>query len=72
MEDLTLAIQGMSCGHCVQSITTLLAKLDGVKTDQVSIGEAMLGYDPRRITPEQIIQAVEEAGYTAQLRKETV
>lgn len=72
MEDLTLAIQGMSCGHCVQSITKILSKLEGVKVDQVKIGEATLGYYPERITPEKIIHAIVEAGYEAQLRMEAV
>lgn len=72
MEDLTLSIQGMSCGHCVQSITTLLSTLEGVKVDQVTIGEATLGYNPQRITPEKIIHAIEEAGYEARLSMEVV
>ena len=72
MEDLTLTIQGMSCGHCVQSITKILSNLKGVKVDQVKIGEATLGFYPQSITPQQIIHAIEEAGYVAQLSMEAV
>ena len=54
------------------SITTLLSTLEGVKVDQVTIGEAMLGYDPRRITPRKIIHAIEEAGYEVRLSMEVV
>lgn len=70
MEDLTITIQGMSCGHCVQGITKILSNLNGVKVDQVKIGEATLGYYPERITPEHIIHAIEEAGYKARLSME--
>jgi copper chaperone len=70
MEDLTLTIQGMNCGHCVRSITEVLNTLKGVQVDEVKIGEATLGYDPQRITPEHIIHAIAEAGYTARLSTE--
>ncbi len=72
MEDLTLTIHGMSCGHCVQSITNILSALEGVKVDQVTIGKAALGYKPQRITPDRIVQAIEQAGYEARIRKEAV
>ena len=66
MKDLTIKIQGMSCGHCVQRITEILSTLKGVKVDQVKIGEATLGFYPQSITPEQIIHEIQEAGYEAQ------
>lgn len=72
MEDLTLTIKGMSCGHCVQSITKVLSNLNGVKVDKVKIGEASLGFYPQTITPDRIIHAIEEAGYEARLSMETV
>ncbi len=65
MEDLTINIQGMSCGHCVQSITKVLSTLAGVQVDEVKIGEATVAYQPDTITPERIIHAITEAGYEA-------
>jgi copper chaperone len=62
MDELTLKITGMSCGHCVGQVTKALTRLDGVQ-----VGEAIVVYDPREIVPTEIILAMNEAGYEAQL-----
>lgn len=67
MDELTLKIIGMSCGHCVGQVTKALTQLDGVQVNSVKVGEAIVVYDPREIVPTEIIQAVNEAGYEAQL-----
>ena len=67
MEALTLKITGMSCGHCVGQITKVLTRLNGVQVHNVKVGEAIVDYDPRKIVPAEMIQAVNEAGYEAQL-----
>ena len=67
MEALTLKITGMSCGHCVGQITKVLTRLDGVQVQNVQVGEASVTYDPRTIVPSEIIQAVKERGYDAQM-----
>jgi copper chaperone len=72
MEALTLKITGMSCGHCVGQITNVLTRLNGVQVQCVKVGEAIVNYDPRTIVPTEIIQAVNEAGYEAQLVRRVV
>ena len=67
MEALTLKITGMSCGHCIGQITKVLTRLAGVQVNSVKVGEAIVEYDPGKIVPPEIIQAVNEAGYEAQL-----
>lgn len=67
MDELTLKITGMSCGHCVGQVTKALTRLDGVQVDSVKVGEAIVVYDPREIVPTEIILAVTEAGYEVQL-----
>ena len=67
MDELTLKIGGMSCGHCVGQVTKALTRLDGVRVNTVKVGEAIVMYDPKEIVPTEIIQAVTEAGYEAQL-----
>lgn len=63
MEDLTLQIDGMSCGHCVARVQKALASLDGVEVRDVGVGSAEMGYDPSRVSPDKILQAVDAAGY---------
>lgn len=66
MEQLTLEIEGMSCGHCVGQVTKALTQLDGLQVKTVKVGEAVVVYDRREITPADIARAVNEAGYGAQ------
>ena len=66
MTKLELEIDGMSCGHCVAAVTEALGELPGVRVDDVRIGNAQVSYNPDRVSPEQIMLAVEDAGYTAQ------
>lgn len=63
MEQLTMNISGMTCGHCVGQVTKALKSLDGVEVEQVKVGLATVAYDPSRTSPDKLAQAVEDAGY---------
>ncbi len=67
MKQITLTISGMSCGHCVNAIERVLKALTGVQSVVVSLESknAQIGFDPDKITPEQMIQAITEEGYSA-------
>ncbi len=65
MERLNLTINGMSCGHCVNAVSGALQQLPGVEVEQVVIGQATLSYDPAKTSVDQIIEAVNDEGYTA-------
>ncbi len=67
MENLDIRISGMSCGHCVASISSALRRIDGVDVTNVAIGSASLSYDPAVTTAEAIRKAVEAAGYPAEV-----
>lgn len=63
----TLKVEGMTCASCSVTVKTALKKLDGVRDAQVSAKEkrARVTYDPARVTPERMVQAVKDAGYDA-------
>jgi copper chaperone len=63
MEQLTLQITGMSCGHCVGSVRNALASMKGVEVQDVIIGKATVRIDPAAVTREQVVDAVEDQGY---------
>lgn len=63
MEELALQITGMSCGHCVARVQKVLSKLDGVDVRNVGVGSAEMIYDPSRVSPDQILEAVDAAGF---------
>ena len=68
MSKLELEIEGMSCGHCVAAVSEALGELDGVSIERVEIGSAQVNYEPERVSPEQIVLAVEDAGYSAEAK----
>ncbi len=67
METVTLQVEGMTCGGCVNSVTRVLSALPGVAAADVSLPEARaeVTYDPARTGVEAMKQAIERAGYKA-------
>lgn len=65
--DLALDVRGMRCDNCARSLTDVLTTLEGVAKVRVSyaLEEALLSFDPARISLDRIIQAVDTAGYKA-------
>ncbi|MCC3290782.1 heavy-metal-associated domain-containing protein [Arthrobacter sp. zg-Y1110] len=67
METTTLNISGMTCGHCVASVTEELEALDGV--DKVSVDLNAGGISTatvtanRNLSTAELGEAVAEAGY---------
>lgn len=51
MEQLTPAIKGMSCGHCLASVRQALDGVNGVQVEDVRVGAATLAYDSARTRP---------------------
>jgi copper ion binding protein len=58
-------VAGMTCGHCVQSVTTEVSRLGGVQGVQVDLasGRVVVQSDAQ-LSVEDVRAAVDEAGYT--------
>jgi len=65
VQHLTLHIEGMSCGHCLNAVNRALAELPGVEVESVRMGRAELRYDEQQLNPARIEAAVADAGYRA-------
>jgi copper chaperone CopZ len=65
MRSLTLHIEGMSCGHCLNAVNQALVQLPGVRLEALRMGRADLQYDETAIEPARIEAAVTGAGYRA-------
>ncbi len=65
MRSLTLHIEGMTCGHCLQAVRGVLERAPGVRVDTVSMGRAELAYDEAVTQPDQIAAMVADEGYPA-------
>lgn len=65
--ETVLSLDGMTCASCVFAVKSTLRKLDGVEDAKVSYREkrAAVTYDPDRVTPETLVEAVRRAGFKA-------
>ncbi len=67
-ERLDLPIEGMTCASCAARIERRLNKLEGVTASvNYATEQAAVEYDPSHVTPDALIEAVEETGYSAHL-----
>jgi len=69
MATLKLRVTGMTCGHCQLKVEQALRGMAGVFTAVVDLpdGEAEVDFDDDATTVDQLIRAVERAGYGAKL-----
>lgn len=63
MTNLSLSIQGMSCGHCVKAVQQALAPLAGISQAEIKVGSATLAFDETLVSREAIVKAIQEEGY---------
>jgi Cu+-exporting ATPase len=65
---LDLPVQGMTCASCANRIERKLNKLEGVEaTVNFATQHASVSYDPTAVAPDELLGAVEAAGYEAKL-----
>jgi mercuric ion binding protein len=60
-----LHVEGMTCAACPVTVRMVLRKLAGVQDASVNRNEkrAVVQYDPAKVTPQQMADAVTKAGY---------
>ncbi len=70
MEKKTFDVSGMTCAACEAAVTRAVSKLDGVEQADVSLlaQDMKVEFDPAKVTPQKIEEAVKQAGYAASLQ----
>lgn len=65
MEKTKLKIGGMSCEHCVKTVTNALTELPGVRRAKVNLrkAEAVVHFDASRITTANLTEAITASGF---------
>jgi copper chaperone len=63
MSTTTYQVTGMTCGHCVQAVTTEVSAIDGVTDVQVDLESGRVDVTGENVTDEAVRAAVDEAGY---------
>ena len=66
MQQITIDIRGMSCGGCVRTVRDALGRIPGAHLQTVTLGSAMLAFDPAIIDCDTIFAAIKGAGYLPQ------
>ncbi|MBI4545913.1 MAG: heavy-metal-associated domain-containing protein [Gemmatimonadetes bacterium] len=68
MATVKLWVRGMSCDHCVRTVTGALEGVEGVRSARVELeaGRAVVDYDEARTTPRELVGAVMDEGYAAE------
>ena len=65
----TLEVQGMGCSGCPEKVDAALGRIRGVRAVRIpSCNEAVIYYDRRRVSTNQLVQAVSRCGFTARAR----
>ncbi len=69
MATLKLRVSGMTCGHCQAKVEQALKRASGVYSAVVDLqaGEAEIDFNDDAATTEQLIAAVQHAGYEARV-----
>jgi len=69
MANTKLHVTGMTCGHCQTKVEQALKGIVGVYSAVVDLqdGEAEVDFDDDQVTTAQLIGAVQQAGYGANL-----
>jgi copper chaperone len=63
MQNVTIKVEGMTCGHCVNSVENAL-KLVGAKGKvDLSAKTVQVEFDESKLTIEAIKETIEEQGY---------
>ncbi len=72
-KQITIDLSGLHCGGCVESTTRAIQSLPGVQKANVTLDpqRAIVTYAPKQVTPQQMLLAIEKAGYKGVIRAET-
>lgn len=63
--EMTLQVNGMTCGHCEKAVKGALGELEGIQGVDVDLasGKVDVVYDDTLVTKDEMKEAIEEQGY---------
>jgi P-type Cu+ transporter len=70
---ITIPVTGMTCASCVRRVERTLFKKEGVAEASVNFAaeKASVTYEPAATNPDELIRAIRDAGYGADVRETT-
>lgn len=64
MQNVTLKVEGMSCGHCVNSVEGALKEIGAKAKVDLNAGQVSIEFDESKLNLDKIKEAIEEQGYS--------
>ena len=70
-KQVVLKVDGMHCSACPVTVQRSLTQVAGVQDAQVTLDppQAVVSYDPNKVSADAMVQAVTKAGYSATVAK---
>lgn len=65
MEQLQLNVDGMGCGGCVKKVRQALSEVPGVVVEDVTVGRAVISFDPAKSSEGAVLGALASKNYPA-------
>ena len=65
MSTREFTVTGMTCQHCVTSVTTEVSAVAGVTGVAVDLEHGQVSVTGEKIDPQKVVAAIAEAGYQA-------
>ncbi|MCR8636390.1 MULTISPECIES: cation transporter [Paenibacillus] len=63
MQNVTLEVEGMTCGHCVNSVEGALKNIGAKGQVELATKTVKVQFDENKLTLETIKETIEEQGY---------
>ncbi|SFE02680.1 copper chaperone [Paenibacillus catalpae] len=63
MQTITLKVEGMSCGHCVNSVEGAVKQIGASGKVDLTAGSVTVQFDESKVSLDAIKEAIEEQGY---------
>lgn len=63
MTTITLNVEGMSCGHCVNSVEGAMKELGATGKVDLAAKTVTVSYDESKLTLDAIKEAIDDQGY---------
>ena len=67
--DVTIEVEGMTCGHCTARVEKALKSCSGVTKVKINLNKknAVVWYGPSKTDTNEFVKKIEEAGYKAKI-----
>lgn len=74
LRNVMINVEGMTCNSCVNTIETKIGQKSGVQSVSVSLEkkQAKISYTAEKLTPGQLVEAIEDMGFDAKLLNDGV